>query len=147
MRSKNIVFQSLLAVILAAWTSASTDLAKAQSASDGLTQVEVITSGGFAAALDILGPLFEQATGIEVITEYGSSMGGVGMCAETLHGALQRYLLFPHPCRVIAQATSRAARQSTNEADSTLCVPASRLVCPSGCYVNHTIWKDRRAKK
>ncbi len=76
MRSKNIVFPSLLAVILAAWTSASTDLAKAQSASDGLTQVKVITSGGFAAALDILGPLFEQATGIEVITEYGSSMGG-----------------------------------------------------------------------
>ena len=39
-------------------------------------QVKVITSGGFTAAFDILGPLFEQASGIQVITEYGSSMGG-----------------------------------------------------------------------
>ena len=39
-------------------------------------RVKVITSGGFTAAFNILGPLFEQATGIEVITEYGSSMGG-----------------------------------------------------------------------
>ena len=39
-------------------------------------QVKAITSGGFTAAFDILGPLFEQATGIGVITEYGSSMGG-----------------------------------------------------------------------
>ena len=39
-------------------------------------QVKVITSGGFTAAFDILGSIFEQATGIEVVTEYGSSMGG-----------------------------------------------------------------------
>jgi len=39
-------------------------------------RVKVITSGGFTAAFNILGPIFEQATGIEVITEYGSSMGG-----------------------------------------------------------------------
>ena len=39
-------------------------------------QVKVITSGGFTAAFNILGPMFSQATGIEVITEYGSSMGG-----------------------------------------------------------------------
>ena len=38
--------------------------------------IRVITSGGFTAAFNLLGPLFEQATGIEVITEYGSSMGG-----------------------------------------------------------------------
>jgi molybdate transport system substrate-binding protein len=36
----------------------------------------VITSGGFTAAFDILGPIFGQASGIEVVTEYGSSMGG-----------------------------------------------------------------------
>jgi len=42
----------------------------------GPRQVKVITSGGFTAAFNILGPLFEQATGITVITEYGSSMGG-----------------------------------------------------------------------
>ena len=45
-------------------------------AQDAPRQVKVITSGGFTAAFDILGPMFEQATGIEVITEYGSSMGG-----------------------------------------------------------------------
>ena len=39
-------------------------------------RVKVITSGSFTAAFNILGPIFEQATGIEVITEYGSSMGG-----------------------------------------------------------------------
>ena len=38
--------------------------------------VKVITSGGFTAAFDILGPIFGQASGIEVVTEYGSSMGG-----------------------------------------------------------------------
>ena len=43
---------------------------------EGPQWVRVITSGSFAAAFDVLGPLFEQATGIEVITEYGSSMGG-----------------------------------------------------------------------
>jgi molybdate transport system substrate-binding protein len=30
----------------------------------------VITSGGFTAAFDILGPIFGQAGGIEVVTEY-----------------------------------------------------------------------------
>jgi molybdate transport system substrate-binding protein len=45
-------------------------------AEDGLGRITVITSGGFAASFDLLGPLFEQATGIDVITEYGSSMGG-----------------------------------------------------------------------
>jgi molybdate transport system substrate-binding protein len=39
-------------------------------------QVKVITSGGFSAAFNILGPIFAQATGIELITEYGSSLGG-----------------------------------------------------------------------
>ncbi len=39
-------------------------------------RVHVITSGGFTAAFDTLGPLYQQATGVEVVTEYGSSMGG-----------------------------------------------------------------------
>ena len=39
-------------------------------------QIKVITSGGFSAAFNILGPIFAQATGIELITEYGSSLGG-----------------------------------------------------------------------
>ena len=39
-------------------------------------QVHVITSGGFTAAFDILGPLYSEAARVEVATEYGSSMGG-----------------------------------------------------------------------
>ena len=49
---------------------------QAQSAPDAVGQIEVITSGTFRAAFDILGPLFEQATGIRVLTYYGSSTGG-----------------------------------------------------------------------
>ena len=43
---------------------------------ESAARIKVITSGGFTAAFDILGPLFEQATGIEIETQYGSSMGG-----------------------------------------------------------------------
>ncbi len=39
-------------------------------------QVHVITSGGFTAAFDILGPLYSEAARVDVTTEYGSSMGG-----------------------------------------------------------------------
>ena len=38
--------------------------------------VHVITSGGFAAAYDVLGPRFEQSTHVRLVTEYGASMGG-----------------------------------------------------------------------
>ncbi len=38
--------------------------------------VNVITSGGFAAAYDVLGPRFEQETGIRLATAYGASGGG-----------------------------------------------------------------------
>ncbi|MCP3907627.1 MAG: ABC transporter substrate-binding protein [Oceanicoccus sp.] len=39
-------------------------------------QLKVISSGGFAAAYDVLGPQFEQQTGIKLETAYGSSSGG-----------------------------------------------------------------------
>ena len=39
-------------------------------------QIKVISSGGFMAAFNILGPIFEQATGIDVVVVHGSSMGG-----------------------------------------------------------------------
>jgi molybdate transport system substrate-binding protein len=45
-------------------------------AADQPRQIKVITSGGFTNAFDILAPIFGQATGIEVVTAYGSSMGG-----------------------------------------------------------------------
>ena len=39
-------------------------------------RIRVVTSGGFTAAFNVLGPIFEVATGIEIETEYGASMGG-----------------------------------------------------------------------
>ena len=38
--------------------------------------INVITSGGFAAAYNILEPMFEAETGINLVTSYGSSSGG-----------------------------------------------------------------------
>ena len=38
--------------------------------------VHVVTSGGFAAAYDLLGPRFEETTHVRLVTEYGASMGG-----------------------------------------------------------------------
>ncbi len=38
--------------------------------------LRVITSGGFAAAFDILRPMFEAETGIDITVSYGSSSGG-----------------------------------------------------------------------
>lgn len=39
-------------------------------------EVRVVTSGGFAAAYNVLAPKFEGSTGIRLVTEYGSSSGG-----------------------------------------------------------------------
>ena len=39
-------------------------------------ELRVVTSGGFTAAYNILGPQFEAQTGIRLITEYGASSGG-----------------------------------------------------------------------
>lgn len=39
-------------------------------------EVHVITSGGFTEAYRILGPQFEERTGITLVTEYGASSGG-----------------------------------------------------------------------
>ena len=39
-------------------------------------ELKVITSGGFAAAYNVLGPAFEAQTGVGLKTAYGSSSGG-----------------------------------------------------------------------
>ena len=39
-------------------------------------ELHVMTSGGFTAAYDILGPQFEKQTGITLVTAYGASSGG-----------------------------------------------------------------------
>ena len=40
------------------------------------SQLTVITSGGFAAAYEVLAPVYEKNTGIKLVTLYGSSSGG-----------------------------------------------------------------------
>ncbi len=66
---------ALIAILSAACGQPSMDVVDA-AAEEGVRSIRVVTSGGFTAAFDMLGPLFEEATGIEIITEYGSSMGG-----------------------------------------------------------------------
>ena len=67
---------SLIAISIAGCAPPSTDAVDTGAMHANVRPIRVITSGGFTAAFDLLGPLFEQATGIEVITEHGSSMGG-----------------------------------------------------------------------
>jgi molybdate transport system substrate-binding protein len=66
---------ALIAILFVACGQPSTDATDAAAEGDART-IRVVTSGGFTAAFDILGPIFEQATGIDIVTEYGSSMGG-----------------------------------------------------------------------
>ena len=67
---------SLAALIVCACQGPPPDLPEGTVMTETTRQIKVITSGGFSTAFNILGPIFEEATGIEVITEYGSSLGG-----------------------------------------------------------------------
>ena len=48
----------------------------AAGAADAAPEVRVVTSGGLAAAYDVLAPRFEALTGITLVTAYGASGGG-----------------------------------------------------------------------
>ena len=77
MKQSSVSVWLFLAVLLVvAYPSPAQDSVARTATTRETRQVKVITSGGFTAAFNILGPMFAQATGIEVITEYGSSMGG-----------------------------------------------------------------------
>ncbi len=65
-----------LAIFVASCQPSTDPTANNESIVAGTREIRVITSGGFAAAYDILAPEFEQATGIKLITSYGSSSGG-----------------------------------------------------------------------
>ena len=73
--SVSVLF-SLAVLLVVVYPSPAQDSVGRTATTRETQQVKVITSGGFTAAFNILGPMFAQATGIEVITEYGSSMGG-----------------------------------------------------------------------
>ena len=68
-----------LPLALAAAIAACTPSSGAAQTADGARapgEVHVLTSGGFAAAYDVLGPRFEAATGMRLVTAQGASTGG-----------------------------------------------------------------------
>ncbi len=65
-----------LALLFASCQPSTDNAAGNDSATTHGREVRVFTSGGFAAAYNILGPEFERATGIKLVTAYGSSSGG-----------------------------------------------------------------------
>ncbi len=70
---KVVVLILLLMLVSCQHYPATTDDA---SIADESRVIKVITSGGFAAAYNVLEPMFEAQTGIDLITSYGSSSGG-----------------------------------------------------------------------
>ncbi len=70
-----------VAVLLALATSLaacapSGDTPAAAAEAEATREVAVVTSGGLAAAYDVLAPRFQEETGIRLVTSYGASTGG-----------------------------------------------------------------------
>ena len=71
--------RAALSLALAAAVAACAAPSRAQQAGDEAhagAEVHVLTSGGFAAAYDVLAPRFEAATGMRLVTAHGASTGG-----------------------------------------------------------------------
>ncbi len=71
--------RAALSLALAAAVATCAAPSRAQQAGDeahAAGEVRVLTSGGFAAAYDVLAPRFEAATGIRLVTAQGASTGG-----------------------------------------------------------------------
>ena len=65
-----------LILLVSACQSPSTGAPAGSVVTRGQSSVTVVTSGGFAAAYNVLGPKFEEQMGIKLETAYGSSSGG-----------------------------------------------------------------------
>jgi molybdate transport system substrate-binding protein len=76
MRLKTVILSLPAAVLLIGLGLASPVMAQGPTPPNDPGRIEVITSGSFAAALNVLGPLYEEATGIDIVISYGSSQGG-----------------------------------------------------------------------
>jgi len=66
----------MLALSVASCDSPARKIDRDEPAAEATREIKVITSGGFSAAYNILGPEFEKATGIRLATAYGASSGG-----------------------------------------------------------------------
>ena len=74
-RRLTVTFLLALAAAIAACAPPSGDT-PAAGAAEAPGEVAVVTSGGLAAAYDVLAPRFEEETGIRLATAYGASTGG-----------------------------------------------------------------------
>lgn len=85
--------------------------------------IKVITSGGFAAAYNILAPRFETETGLNLATSYGSSSGGAtdSIPVRVARGEQFDVIIMSRPSldKLIANGDLRAAT-SVNLAKSTI---------------------------
>lgn len=66
----------ILLLALAAAVAACAPSADTPAAGDAPHRIAVVTSGGLAAAYDVLAPRFEEETGLRLEAEYGASTGG-----------------------------------------------------------------------
>ena len=82
-----VTFLLVLAASISACAPPSGDPASA-GAAGAPGEVAVVTSGGLAAAYDVLAPLFEAETGIRLATAYGASTGGAP--ADSIPARLER---------------------------------------------------------
>ncbi len=71
-----VVVLLALATPLAACAPSGDTPAAAEAEADATREVAVVTSGGLAAAHDVLAPRFQEETGIRLVTSYGASTGG-----------------------------------------------------------------------
>jgi len=76
-----------LAVSVASCDGPATQVDLSDPATEETREIHVITSGGFSAAYNILGPEFENRTGIRLVTAYGASSGGA---ADSIPSRLSR---------------------------------------------------------
>ena len=74
-RNLHILFWTALATLITACQTPSQNDQPEIDTADSL-ELRVVTSGGFAAAYNMLAPQFEEETGIKLTTAYGSSSGG-----------------------------------------------------------------------
>ncbi len=75
--------RSIIIISLSAWLSVfnwhcavASDVSESGSETTNPLTINVITSGGFANAYNLLEPVFEAETGVNLVTSYGSSSGG-----------------------------------------------------------------------
>ena len=106
----------VLAVLATACGSSPRESDTVRPTVDEPPQIQVMTSGGFAAAYDILGPRFEESTGIRLETAYGASSGGA---PDSIPSRLSR----GEPADVII--LSRASLDNLTDADEVR--PESRV--------------------